>query len=349
MNTHRYRGAVLILIILIVVGGFFSAFLVARKIDRNQRESLLREAKKASLLISYDDITKLSANESDLESVYYKTIKQNLTDFRTFDSSVRFVYVLGYRPEIKTQFFYVDSEPVESTDYSPPGQLFSDTREKDIENYLKGEAYTDGPYQDSWGEWVSGYAPIKNGDGDVVALLGIDTATSVWHEQIRFVWGTVSIITILLAILVAFIASFINKKQSSIEILQKENKTLFHKGIKLKELQVMAQISRIVIYFPEEKFSFDEQFSKIFSVTESSTIDKETFFSRVHPDDRTKFTEAMDSIKNSDISYTWFDIRVSVKESDFRLYHMYGNIERNESLAPIRFSGIIQDITDIHT
>jgi PAS domain-containing protein len=307
------------------------------------------EAQKASLLVSSDEIAKLSADRSDLDNISYNNIKKNLTDFRSYDPSIRFVYILGYRPEIRTQFFYVDSEPVESLDYSPPGQLFSDTREIDIENYLKGEAYTDGPYQDSWGQWVSGYAPIKNTDGEVVALLGIDTATSVWDEQIRFVRITISLISILLAILVALIASFINKKQSSIEVLQKENKNLFHKGAKLKELQNMAQISRIVIYFPEEKLSFDDQFSKIFSVDEGNSVEKTEFLSRVHHDDQHKFIEAIEAIKNSDISYTWFDIRVAVKDSDFRSYHIYGNIERNDSMAPIRFSGIIQDITDIHT
>ena len=134
MNTHRYRGVVFFLILLIIAGGFFSAILISNRIDKSQRENLLMEAKKASLLVPYTDIAKLSANQNDLDSVYYNTIKKDLTDFRSFDSSIRFVYILGYRPEIKTQFFYVDSEPVESVDYSPPGQLFSDTREIDIEN-----------------------------------------------------------------------------------------------------------------------------------------------------------------------------------------------------------------------
>jgi hypothetical protein len=349
MNRNRYLGAVVLLICAILTTGVFSAISITKHIDKSQRSGLLREAQQASLLVSYEDLLKLSASTNDLESETYKKIKKDLTVFRSFDDSIRFVYILGYRPEIRTQFFYVDSEPENSPDYSPPGQLFTDTREKDIEYYLKAEAYTDGPYKDSWGEWISGYAPIKNGNGDIVGLVGIDTATSVWHEQINFVRVVVSLISVLFSILTILIGSLINKKQKSIDNLKVENKTLIHKENKFKELQIMAQVSRLVCYFPEEKFSFDEQFSKVLSIKENESIGIDKFLSYIHHDDKQKFNNAIDNILKSDISYTWFDIRIGTEHSGFRMYHIYGNIERNELLAPKRFSGIIQDINDIHT
>lgn len=348
MNTSKRVWLAIVLGALILVIGFTTANTISRTIDNNQRTELLREAKQAALLIPASSIAKLSASPADLDSDTYKVIKQTLTTFRSYNTSVRFVYILGYQPSLKTQFFYVDSEPVDSVDYSPPGQLFPDTRPEDIENYLKAEAYTDGPYRDSWGEWVSGYAPILDGQGHIVALLGIDTATSTWHQQIGFVRTVISLISVLLAAVVAFVIFLLNKKQHSIELLEKQNRTLAHKEGKLEQLQSMAQIGRITLYFPAQTFSFDGQVLGILSLGSGDKISMEKMLDFVHADDKEKFSKAVSEITSSDISYTWVDVRIGSRESGFRLYHIYGNIERNELLAPIRFSGIIQDITDIH-
>jgi uncharacterized protein YxeA len=348
MNNSKRVWFTIIPIALIVLAGFFISIFLSNRIDRAQRAQLLKEAQQGALLVPADSINTLSATSKDLESEIYRNIKDTLIAFRSYNTSARFVYVLGYRPEIRTQFFFVDSEDPSSADYSPPGQLFPDTREIDITNYLKAEPYNDGPYRDSWGEWVSAYAPIKDTEGNIVALLGIDTATSVWHEQIVFVRGVIALIAILLSVIVVFVASLVYRKQISIDSLEKQNRTLVHKQNKMKELQTMAQIGRITIYFPAETFSFDGQFSQTLSLSEGEFLDKKTLLQFVHIDDQEKFSRAINEIEKTDISYTWVDVRIGTKEKGFRLCHIYGNIERNEQLAPIRFSGIIQDITDIH-
>ena len=349
MNKQGKVWTSSISVVLILVVGFFSAIAISHHIDKNQRAALLREAQQAALLVPASSIAALTASPSDLQSLVYQNLKQSLTAFRSYNPSTRFVYVLGYRPEIKTQFFYVDSEPVESKDYSAPGALFPDTRAEDIDRYLAGNPYTDGPYNDSWGEWVSGYAPIKDTQGNVVALLGIDTATSVWHEQIGFVRTVVTLIALLLSVVVVFIITVLHKRQRSIDFLQRENRTLIHTEGKLKELQTMAQIGRILIYFPEQTFSFDGQVAPLFSVAEHEKIERTRLDSFIYHDDATKLQQFISEITDTDISYAWVDLRFGTQEKGFRMFHIYGNIERNELLAPTRFSGIIQDITDIHS
>ncbi len=349
MHTSGRLGTIGILIIVILGTGLFTAITLSNRIDKNQRSALLREAEQAALLVPSSYIAVLSATPTDIQTGTYQTIKQNLMAFRSYNPSTRFVYVLGYKPELRTQFFYVDSEAVESKDYSPPGQLFPDTRQQDIDNYISGKAYTDGPYGDSWGEWVSGYAPIKDAQGNMVALLGIDTATSVWHEQIGFVRMVVGLISVLLSIVVTFVILFIHKKQRSIDLLQKENRTLAHKEGKLKELQTMAQIGRFTVYFPEQTFSFDGQITELFDIRGATTLDRKTIESFIHHDDKAKLETLLREITDTDISYGWADIRFGSSDKGFRTYHIYGNIERSELLAPTRFSGIIQDITDIHS
>lgn len=348
MNTPGKLWSSIGFVAIILGVGFFVAILLSNRIDTNQRSSLLKEAQQAALLAPASTIAVLTGSSTDLQHTTYQSLKQNLTAFRLYNPSTRFVYVLGYRPEIRTQFFYVDSEPVESKDYSAPGALFPDTRQEDIDKYLAGKPYTDGPYSDSWGQWVSAYAPIKDAQGNVVALLGIDTATSVWHEQIGFVRTVVALIAVLLSIVVVSLVSFVYRKQRSIDFLQKENRTLIHKEGKLKQLQTLAQIGRVIIYFPEQSFSFDGQFAQLFSVEENQKIDKGAVESFLHHDDSSKLQTFLREIIDTDISYAWTDVRMGSSDTGFRVFHIYGNIERNESLAPVRFSGIIQDITDIH-
>lgn len=349
MNTSKRVWVAVVLGVLILAIGFITANTISNTIDKNQRAALLQKAKQAALFVPATSIAKLSGSSADLDSETYRALKQTLTTFRSYDESVRFVYILGYRPALKTQFFYVDSESVDSIDYSPPGQLFPDTRPEDIERYLKAEAYTDGPYRDSWGEWVSGYAPILDAQGNMVALLGIDTATSTWHQQIGFVRTVISLISALLAAVITFIVFLINKKQRSIELLEKQNRTLAHKEGKLEQLQSMAQIGRITLYFPAQTFSFDGQVLDVLSLELGDKIPMEKMLNFVQNDDKEKFSKAVSEITNSDISYTWVDVRLGSSTRGYRLYHIYGNIERDELLAPIRFSGIIQDITDIHS
>jgi Na+-transporting NADH:ubiquinone oxidoreductase subunit NqrC len=347
MNTSKKVWVIFVLVAIILIVGFLTSVVITKKIDRSQRAQLLVDAKQAALLVPTATISTLSASSSDIGNPLYAEMKERLMMFRAYNPENRFVYVLGYKPEIKKQFFYVDSEPVTSSDYSAPGALFPDTREQDIENYLKGEAYTDGPYKDSWGEWVSGYAPIKDSNGEMVALLGIDTATSVWHQQIVFVRSVIALISILLSVVVGFVVWLLRRKQSSIETLTKENQTLYHQENKLKEIQDLAHIGKISVYFPDETFVFEGSVSRTLNISEGERLTKEALEAFIKDSDKNKIIDFLNSIKNSGNTYEWLDVALGTKEQGYRNFHIYGNVLRDEILAPKKFSGIIQDITDI--
>ena len=308
MNTSKKVWVIFVLVAIILIVGFLTSVVITKKIDRSQRAQLLVDAKQAALLVPTATISTLSASSSDIGNPLYAEMKERLMMFRAYNPENRFVYVLGYKPEIKKQFFYVDSEPVTSSDYSAPGALFPDTREQDIENYLKGEAYTDGPYKDSWGEWVSGYAPIKDSNGEMVALLGIDTATSVWHQQIGFVRTVIALISILLSVVVGFVVWLLRRKQSSIETLTKENQTLYHQENKLKEIQDLAHIGKISVYFPDETFVFEGSVSRTLNISEGERLTKEALEAFIKDSDKNKIIDFLNSIKNSGNTYEWLDV-----------------------------------------
>jgi hypothetical protein len=271
-------------------------------------------------------------------------MKSLFSQFREANPQIRFVYLMGYHPEVRTQFFYVDSEPVTSADYSPPGQLFADTRPTDIDHYLKGEPYTDGPYMDTWGEWISGYVPLHNQQGDVVGMVGVDIATSTWHTQIAFMRTLIGVIAFLAAILVAVVCYRIHRKQHAINDLSKKNMKLEKNQTTLKHMQQLAGLGTIVIQFPERDVIVDEQFAPLFG---STRLGKETFRSFVHLDDQEKFEAMLQEIATSNIVYAWANLRIGTQTAGFRTYHIYGNIERYATGSAERFDGVMQDITDI--
>jgi hypothetical protein len=346
MNISRYYKYGILTGFIIIILCFFGAQHFTRLIDQSQRAELLRRAGYAALLVSPDDIATFTATEADLSNPVYQRIKNQFITFRSINPNVRFVYLMGYRPEVKMQFFYVDSEPVESEDYSPPGQLFVDTTQEDIDSYLRAEAYTYGPYTDSWGEWVSGNMPIKDAQGNIVAMLGVDIATSTWFKEIVFVRIAFATLALLLCIIVYFIVNRFYKKELSLKTLQEQNQNLKHHTSQLEILQSFAQLGEVTIYLKDKTVSVDERFSPLFS-GRNKGVPLQELKSLIHSSDLPRFEQVLIEMYNKDTNFSWFDIRIGTKETGYRKYHFYGNVEHNSEGAVDRFSGIMQDITDI--
>jgi sensor histidine kinase regulating citrate/malate metabolism len=343
-STRLFVLLSILWVLVVIVIGSTSILILTNRIDRAQRDMLLVQAKQAALLVSSQDIASLSGKKEDLSNPVYQRLKTQFTLFREANPQIRFAYVMGYDHGIRAQFFYVDSEPTNSSDYSPPGQLFGDTREEDIQRYLAGEPYTDGPYRDSWGEWISGYAPIKNEQGTVVGIVGVDVATSVWHAQIKF--ARIMIITILVLLVIIVIAArrAYYRRLRSIGVLAKRTQQLEQQQVILKHMQQLAQLGTFTIHFPEGEIAVDEQFMPLFKNTRMA---KNFFLTYVHVEDQEKFETMLKEIASSNIVYSWVDLRIGTQEAGFRKYHIYGNIERHASGSAGKFDGAIQDITDI--
>lgn len=345
--VYRYVWRGLLLTACLVGLGVGCARLAIMRIEHNERVSLLEQAQQASLLVAPDDIETLSGNESDLTKPAYLSLKEQFAKFRSYNKQIRFVYLMGYHPDLGVQFFYVDSEPETSEDYSPPGQIFADTRAQDIAGYLKGVPYTDGPYSDAWGEWMSSYVPIHDAAGAVIAMVGIDVATSVWREQTAFATGAIALSTLILCIVGLLLMVRLYKKDHSITMLKTQNLKLVQHAETLKEVQTMAQLGRLLVYFPDQTFVVDEQFVALFSTSANERISLDAFLAAVHPDDHPMVINALDEMSQPETTYTWFDARIGSVEYGYRKYHIYGNIERDQKHELQRFAGIMQDITDI--
>ncbi len=182
----------------------------------------------------------MTGSDSDLVSPDYLALKDELIRVRSADPRVRFVYIMGQRPD-GTVFFFADSEPPESEDYSPPGQVYPEASAILLNTFVSGKETTEGPLTDRWGTWVSGVVPIRDAaNGRVIALLGIDIDAADWNLQIITACGPAIIATLLLLFLVLIFYYVLERNDRERQILaaseaairksEEEFRTVFEKG-----------------------------------------------------------------------------------------------------------------------
>ena len=206
MNKQNTRGFVLsfvaVTFALLAIGGFASYALYERIDDKNRAELLKNTALMARTL-PLSEIQMLSGEPMDVDSPEYKRVKVALQEGLAVDGDIRFTYLMGQN-EKDELFFFADSEEVGSADESKPGDVYYEATEGMKNIFVSGKGIAEGPDRDRWGVWISAYWPIKNVDGNVVALLGMDIPANDFIFDI-VVYSLFPILVALLIILLLYI------------------------------------------------------------------------------------------------------------------------------------------------
>lgn len=184
-----------ILIVGVAVSWYFGVIAFEK-----DKDALLNRVNNISVLVPSDIVEELDGSISDLSNPSYLYLKRKMVELKSINSDARFVYLMGYRQDVNKLFFFVDSESPQDTDsYSPPGQVYEDSTEFEIDNFIKGVAFAEGPYTDSWGRWVSAYAPITSSETKLpIAVIGIDVGADSIIKDVIYAAGLPALMTILL-------------------------------------------------------------------------------------------------------------------------------------------------------
>ena len=151
------------------------------------RAELLQQTRLMAQAVPYGQIKELTGTEADLKNPVYQRMKSQLAAIRSATPFCRFVYLLGRNAENKL-FFYVDSEPESSKDYSPPGQIYEEAAASFHRAYATRSEVIEGPYKDRWGKWVSGMAPIMDPQTALYGLAIPDDAQAMVAKGTDFYW-----------------------------------------------------------------------------------------------------------------------------------------------------------------
>ncbi|MDX9953538.1 MAG: GAF domain-containing protein, partial [Anaerolineae bacterium] len=141
----------------------------------------------AALSLDTDAVAQLVAAEPGPSATLDSVIAQ-LRVARDRISGARFAYLMRQGADGKI-YFVADAEEVPE-DASPPGSVYDDPGPLLAQSIgaLASAAVEEDFYEDQWGVWLSGYAPLRAADGTLVAVLGVDLeATDVRRQELAFV------------------------------------------------------------------------------------------------------------------------------------------------------------------
>ncbi|MHB8897595.1 MAG: PAS domain-containing protein, partial [Thermoguttaceae bacterium] len=188
-NPHANRKIVLrprlgpAVAIAVPVAAALFIWWTVRSADRQMRAELLRQVILVGKGIDAGQLQLLSGSEADLASPEYLRLKEYLVTVRTVERTCRFAYLLRRQAD-GTVVFLADSEPVESEDYSYPGQVYDEAPAGFRRAFDSRAADVEGPFKDRWGTWISALAPLTDpGTQAVVAVLAMDVDAGTWKRD----------------------------------------------------------------------------------------------------------------------------------------------------------------------
>ncbi|MDD5561652.1 MAG: PAS domain S-box protein [Candidatus Omnitrophica bacterium] len=187
MKNKIYSKTIIFIVILIILAVSIAfTGVVIRLEDRRMRRELLVQARMLERAVNIRHILNLSGSEADIDSPDYQRLKEQLALARSANPQCRFTYLMGQRPSGEV-FFFVDSEPQDSKDYSPPGQIYTEISPLLLNVFAKEVEAVEGPVSDRWGKWISALVPVVNPEnGRLLAVLGMDIDARNWMASVIY-------------------------------------------------------------------------------------------------------------------------------------------------------------------
>jgi len=141
-------------------------------------------AESVESVIHPEHILELSGSKEDTAKPEYIMTKLSLSELVKTTNPIRFAYIMSQRNG--KIIILLDSEPPDSPDYSPPGQIYDEADEAFRSVFKSDKTKLLGPTTDRWGRWISALVPIKDPEnGEVFAVFGVDYSASEWNDRLR--------------------------------------------------------------------------------------------------------------------------------------------------------------------
>ncbi|MDM8534082.1 diguanylate cyclase [Clostridiaceae bacterium HSG29] len=183
-SLSRGRRILLGLLLIVLVVGAVGSWGLVTRVDSKMREEQISQTYQIVDSINLESIKTLTGTKTDLESPNYLQLKHQLVFIQADNVKYRSVYLMGYN-EDGTVFFYVDSESVDSKNYSFPGQVNEKFPNSLHHIFEDGVPLTEGLYSDKEGTWVTSLVPlIDTQSGTVLAVVGIDIEVNKWNMNV---------------------------------------------------------------------------------------------------------------------------------------------------------------------
>lgn len=176
LKTFRIRITVT-LVLAMFFSGAISNLLIYEFALRSQFEQLRNEimvfAETAAMTIDAEKIKEIPLNKNGVDTPAYREITRDLLKIRLLSPSITYVYTMARTGRDDLVQFIVDP-PVRKEKSACPGEIYDASGFPAMRKAFHGPSADTKLGKDKWGVFLSGYAPIKDKNKHVVAILGVD-------------------------------------------------------------------------------------------------------------------------------------------------------------------------------
>ena len=213
--TPMIRKAVqhlLLLLVIAIIGAMYVRY-TWKRIENDQSENILQIGRSIEATLPKEEFKALEAKPGDIAKPQYLVIKNTLKSIIRVNSSARFAYIYG---EQKGKlYFFADSEPEHSKEYSPPGQEYTEADIAYYQPFKNGKEFVTGSVSDRWGTWTSVLIPIKDSaTGKTIAVFGMDFNAKSLDKSMLFETIQSSMLIFLFLLAFFFLLSIKDKNRS---------------------------------------------------------------------------------------------------------------------------------------
>ncbi|MFA6292180.1 MAG: response regulator [Victivallales bacterium] len=202
-----------IILFLTLAGGWVMTEIQGREEYKDRTSNILRIAKTGAAAIKNDSVRHLSGTPGDIYTSDFIRLKDQLIKMRVATPECRFLYIIKMID--RRIVFLLDSEATESKDYSAPGDPYNDAPKGLKKVFSTEKPAVTGPYKDKWGEWISGFVPILDEEGSLLAVMGMDTNASETKRAVAVERLKPIMLTSLLCLLLVSVLIYIKRVKES--------------------------------------------------------------------------------------------------------------------------------------
>lgn len=187
---------------------FAANLFIFRQVSLKIQEDVANCASKAVSSVDGDKVDKIIKNKS-MNSKEYKEIKESLIIYKN-DADVKFLYIMG-KGEDNSAYTLVDANVKKSDNLGEKYGL-----EKEMSEAFDGKITSSkNPVEDKDGILMSGYAPIKNSSGKIIAIMGADIDVHLHTYTKKIMYISLIATAFIMSILTALMTFSLSKKISS--------------------------------------------------------------------------------------------------------------------------------------
>jgi PAS domain S-box-containing protein len=364
----RETLAIAAAIFLITGAGIFGVWVAASSTIRRDNLDHLTDLAVVAALQVDPDLHRLITLPDQLNGPEYQRAVEPLRRMRLALPEVRYIYTLVRGEDGEVHFVLDAADPGDQDgdgveDQSQVWEVFEDVDPTTLEALGDGQtigrtAATPEPTTDKWGSWMTGMAPLIDGNGDQFGIVGVDVDSGRFVAQMsqtRF-WAFIGLLpAALLTLLLALIYYRVRYRGLSAELAAQRNAEVLRVG--QQHLASVIEHTRAgtweAMIDPELSSRYvitvDEYWAAMVgrTVEELNPLTPDRLFPLlVHPDDAPQVREAIDQALRKDGTMFSVDVRMRHSDGHWVWAEVRGKVvERDARGHALRMLGTHMDVT----